>query len=331
MSRRAHKKSRTGCVECKRRHIKCDENRPTCTYLDNNPSPTFTLGVSHSMTFLEISGITGSFFEDFTFPQPEDQVSVNMHHLELLHHVLTGIDKDFGFGLIRALEDLWKMAVGLGMSVPYLMHEILAMSALHLSICRPRQQEFYRHQAIQPQTQGISLFNNRFIVYLHLHRGFRAVASRSWHILRETELKPILEPAEKMPGINESTGHECDGLLALFDSTNPSPLSVDACRQAIEYLQCVFDAYKLPSEGQGSTDFIFAWPVVVPADYVDLLSQRHSEALIVLAYYAVLLHYSRDLWVIGDGGRYLIQSITSCLGQQWEKWLAWPNSILDDV
>lgn len=30
-SRRSHRKSRNGCVECKRRHIRCDEGRPACT------------------------------------------------------------------------------------------------------------------------------------------------------------------------------------------------------------------------------------------------------------------------------------------------------------
>ncbi|KAI0466590.1 hypothetical protein F4859DRAFT_497285 [Xylaria cf. heliscus] len=32
MNRRTHKKSRLGCRECKRRHIKCDENRPACSH-----------------------------------------------------------------------------------------------------------------------------------------------------------------------------------------------------------------------------------------------------------------------------------------------------------
>ncbi|GKZ36216.1 hypothetical protein AbraIFM66950_007213 [Aspergillus brasiliensis] len=33
--RRYHRKSRTGCVECKKRHLKCDEGLPTCKYCDN--------------------------------------------------------------------------------------------------------------------------------------------------------------------------------------------------------------------------------------------------------------------------------------------------------
>ncbi|KAJ5358842.1 uncharacterized protein N7496_011255 [Penicillium cataractarum] len=30
-SRRSHTKSRKGCLECKRRHVKCDEGTPKCT------------------------------------------------------------------------------------------------------------------------------------------------------------------------------------------------------------------------------------------------------------------------------------------------------------
>lgn len=30
MARRPHKKSRAGCLTCKRRHVKCDETRPIC-------------------------------------------------------------------------------------------------------------------------------------------------------------------------------------------------------------------------------------------------------------------------------------------------------------
>ncbi|KAI0407310.1 hypothetical protein F4802DRAFT_50066 [Xylaria palmicola] len=32
MNRRTHRKSRNGCRECKRRHIKCDERRPACAH-----------------------------------------------------------------------------------------------------------------------------------------------------------------------------------------------------------------------------------------------------------------------------------------------------------
>lgn len=30
--RRSHRKSRVGCAECKRRHIRCDKLRPVCDH-----------------------------------------------------------------------------------------------------------------------------------------------------------------------------------------------------------------------------------------------------------------------------------------------------------
>ncbi|PYH81811.1 hypothetical protein BO82DRAFT_74916 [Aspergillus uvarum CBS 121591] len=43
--RKAHTKSRTGCVECRRRHIKCDESRPQCKRCRNSAREcAFTTG-----------------------------------------------------------------------------------------------------------------------------------------------------------------------------------------------------------------------------------------------------------------------------------------------
>ncbi|KAL1966365.1 hypothetical protein VTN77DRAFT_4507 [Rasamsonia byssochlamydoides] len=380
MSRRPHKKSRNGCMECKRRHIKCDENRPTCvncltserccSYVDSSLSSNVSTPRSYtspSMPSFEVSDLAGPIFDNFTAQPLENRLSVNMNHLELFHHALTEMDKSFGFDETRA-QVPFRVTIKCCLSVPYLMHEVLALAALHLSILRPAQQEFYRHQAVQLQTQAISLFNSkrdeltadncvpmflfssllgihvlcdtmtspdnnfnifldRFSTYLHLHRGVRAVTSRSWHILRETELKPILESGEVIPPLKESTGHECDGLLTLIESTDLCQSSIDVCRQAIEQLQCAFDAYRRPAL-ENRTAAIFAWPISVPAEFVDLLMHRRPEALVILAHYAVLLHDCREIWIFGSGGKYLIESITSYLGKYWAEWMAWPNSVL---
>jgi hypothetical protein len=45
------------------------------------------------------------------------------------------------------------------MSTPYLMHQVLAMSALHLSIIRPERRTFYHQHATGLQARAISIFN----------------------------------------------------------------------------------------------------------------------------------------------------------------------------
>jgi hypothetical protein len=45
------------------------------------------------------------------------------------------------------------------MTTPYLMHQVLAMSALHLSIIRPERSKFYHDHATGLQARAIALFN----------------------------------------------------------------------------------------------------------------------------------------------------------------------------
>jgi hypothetical protein len=170
---------------------------------------------------------------------------------------------------------------------------------------------------------------DRFTHYLDLHRGVRAVTRKSWHLLRETELRPIIQAAEALPGMGEGIGSECEGLKMLIESGDLGPNSITAYQLAIHHLQWAFDAERsMPGQ---NTNVVFAWPVLAPAEYTDLLAQRRPEALIILAHYAVLLHRHRHLWIVGDGGQFLIETIIKYLGSHWSKWLAWPSAVIDAV
>jgi len=351
--------------------VNCATVERRCSYPEKNPgtsaSPPQSRATSCSTPSPKSSAVLGPTFEYCTTQKEEDKPCVNLHHLELFHHFSTATYTFAGVDH-KLAEVSRQIAVKSGLSAPYLMHEILAIAARHLSILRPAQQEFYIHQATQLQTHAISLFNStkpdvtadncvpmflfssllgvhvlcdtlafrdddfcaflkRFTSYLQLHRGVRAVTSRSWHLLRKTELEPILQMGEALAEV-QGMGEECDRLRTLITSADLGPSSIKACQQAIEYLQWVFDSQCKPSELDDIVHMVFSWPLLVSSEYTDLLLQQRPEALIILAYYAVLLHYCREIWVIGDSGQFLIQHITRHVGTNWEEWLAWPNEVL---
>ena len=70
---------------------------------------------------------------------------------------------------------------------------------------------------------------------------------------------------------------------------------------------------------------VIAWPILISPEYIDLLMHERPEALVVLAWYGALLHRFSELWVFGDGGRFLVESVGGYLGAEWEGWLAWPR------
>ena len=252
------------------------------------------------------------------------------------------------------------------LSAPYLMQELLALSALHLSLLHPAQREFYHHQASGLQTRALTIFNgshldvdsenciaivlfssllamhslcdvvsgpnddfsnflSSFIHCLDLHRGIRAITSHSWKFLQQSELVGALDFGEKVHCTSDLIGKECDELRALLNSADIGQGSMKACEAAIDHLQRTFDIERT----SGGNDSHFAsWPVLVPAEYMDLVIKRSPEALVILAHYAVVLHNHRGDWFIGEGGRLLINSISRHLGSYWDNWMAWPNSVL---
>ena len=380
MSRRTHKKSKNGCANCKRRHIRCDETLPVCV----NCRTT-----ERACSFLELGRTISEPIQVYPSPavtttlpgtespgdhvgtvlQTDQQYCVNVDHTDLFCHFFTQTSQTFqtesesgllGISIVRQYLHL----------APYLLHEILAIAALHLSLLEAARQDHYRNYASGLQTQALSLFNNaatttneshqvpslifssligvhvlcdtlryreddlnvfldRFTAFFRLHQGVRILASGSWAALRRhNDLKTWLHTLERVAEV-ANAGTECEQLREMVGSADIGPQSQEAYRLAIKHLQWAFDVDRCAQTRPESKQMLFAWTILVPSGYIDLLMQRRPEALVVLAFYGVILHRYSDLWVVGDGGAFLIRSITTSLGSYWERWLAWPNAMIE--
>jgi hypothetical protein len=326
--------------------------RPIGTQATKNPSPRSSASFPSSPS---------------TATLPAGPQLFSLAHLELLHHLETDfprpIDDDTNQG-----DGLMRLIIQSALGTPYLMDQALAVASLHLSTVRPERRAFYRHQATELQTRALSLFNAvpadspeanplaRFlfssllgqeIMYeafsvrddfhifiegiancLSLHRGIRAVAGSSWPTI-EAQIRPFLGDTYRMNPSPEGAGHECDVLLALIGSADLDAPSVNAIRPAVKSLQWAFDVQRMhDSHSWQHINLTMAWPVVVPAEFAGLVKQLRPEALVTLAYYAVILNRVRDFWVFGDVGQFMMHSIVAHLGSQWEGWLAWPKELL---
>ncbi|KAL2064172.1 hypothetical protein VTL71DRAFT_4666 [Oculimacula yallundae] len=139
--RRSHRKSHNGCLQCKRRHVKCDEQRPTCS-----PCQKREL-VCH---FQPLSGYD-------THAQGGSPSQIPSHHqdrshshghghnalpartleLRLLHHFITTAYTTF-FPRDANHVHVWtihvpNMALSTAPDQPFLLDSLLAISALHLA------------------------------------------------------------------------------------------------------------------------------------------------------------------------------------------------------
>ncbi|KAH9227505.1 hypothetical protein K456DRAFT_1775164 [Colletotrichum gloeosporioides 23] len=343
--RTPHRKSRFGCKECKQRHVKCDESRPSCvncstalrrcSYLDTEttlPSPSaFMYQCPSPAASTESSAAAAGSIpieQPLYRPQYPPTEPYDLLHMELLFHFEHELGAEMEFG-DSTREKFQRMSIKQALGTPYLMDELLALSAAHMSTLPGKDQAFYRAEATRLQTRALSQFNlakaevsndnflaiflystwlgqhvlfdtfihqgnfatvlDKLVHCMNLHRGIRTIVAGSWSILR---------------------GH----LVAHLGPDSPFVDSIIIEPDAME---------------RGTECAGLEWSIRVPTEYVNLLDQRRPEALVVLAYWAVLLHLSREYWAYANAGKALVQSISAHLGTYWSEWLAWPQKMVD--
>jgi hypothetical protein len=172
-------------------------------------------------------------------------------------------------------------------------------------------------------------FVAHYVQSVEVQRGIYTIASTAWPLLMESELQQILSLSAAFTS-RTPTGSHCQGASKLIEST--SDLSMDqkdACRLAINYIQVGFDAIFAESEEQPNRhQMIFSWTFLAPPEFTHLLATKRPESLIVLSYYALLLHYGRAMWQVGDSGKCILGMIGDYLGPRWDEWLEYPRAMI---
>lgn len=292
-----------------------------------------------------------------------------MLHVELVHNLCSGAAVIFGDSHSLA-EVPFNDMLRYGLNAPYLMNELLSLSALHLSIVKPEKRSFYQHQSTQLQNHALNSFNamsshitdentppiflfagalgmhkqcetlvyrdndfegfiDRFVQYVILHRGVRVVVGQGrWEFLHQTSLKPLLEHGSKIPSLDSPLGPVCQGLLDWVQIRSLDNSHTEVYQQAIQAVQAVMTVVEGRVPGASSLHVLIAWPVLLSSEFIDLLSEKRGEALVIFAYYGALVNAHRDIWVFCDGGEYIVNSVSQYLGSQWEEWLRWPLQAL---
>lgn len=111
-----------------------------------------------------------------------------------------------------------------------------------------------------------------------------------------------------------------DHFLALIPSDSSwSSESISIYRNAAIALAQSF-AYLNSKDTESSINtwnVLGSWPVRVEAEYVDLLHERHPGALVLLAYYCIILKKLEKWWYFEGRAVKLISSIMEVLDERW--------------
>ncbi|OTA61479.1 hypothetical protein K449DRAFT_330914 [Hypoxylon sp. EC38] len=293
--RRAHRKSKYGCKNCKQRHLKCDEARPSCNNCLITDRTCSFLELSTTLP-VNLSGVplarspsstshspTPNRLTPPKYDGPQDGSlgeRYSLVHLELLHHFQSGLVETLGSNLPDVIPMIHH-CIQEAFRTPYLMDELLALSAAHKSTLAEDRSSLFQTEATRLQTRALAQFNaantdisdenylamflfsvflghhvlfdtfscldnlstvlDKFVQCLSLHRGICAIASQSWSNI-ESQIYPNI-PIDSTPTEPSQfrQSDECAGLVELIQSGELSSSASQACRGAIDALQHIFD------------------------------------------------------------------------------------------
>ncbi|KAI0096864.1 hypothetical protein GGR51DRAFT_542400 [Nemania sp. FL0031] len=183
-------------------------------------------------------------------------------------------------------------------------------------------------------------FLDKLATSLHICGGVRTMTAKAWPFIRTQYQRQtgINLPGEftTLSGSKTTLTKKLAHLETLLTDESLSLSIVNPCMTALRFLQDLSYTEDRPKDSAFRTTRILQarviqWAVQVPTEFVRLLEQRRPEALIITAHYALMIHDTRDFWLYGDAGAFIIRSITAFLGKFWAGWLAWPNEVVDSV
>jgi hypothetical protein len=181
----------------------------------------------------------------------------------------------------------------------------------------------------------LNTFLDRLVQSIRLLRGVRAMIGDSWEVIKSSDISILLQ-AHEGPVVNrdDKVTHAFGDLRTKFSQSHTlSAFESKVYCEAITGLIWVYNSQPPESDSIYMDDapnwrIVTTWPITISAEYMELLDDRKPEALVVLAYFSILLHGRRTFWAVGDAGRFLLAAIEEYLGEGWAEWLVVPREMI---
>ncbi|KAL3607991.1 hypothetical protein FPOAC2_02982 [Fusarium poae] len=173
--RRAHKKSRLGCKNCKLRSVKCDESKPSCkrcktsgficSFTQTCPSSFQLAHFNAGPVFSAIDRSLGPINPGFKVPVVQP-VKGGMGEIVLNDFALKTLERFrkrtvFTVGTKRTRKVYSEGAFMLGLEYPFLMHVFIALAYLHDEHLNPNSTRSHRTPLAFHWYQATALFHRR--------------------------------------------------------------------------------------------------------------------------------------------------------------------------
>jgi hypothetical protein len=292
--------------------------------------------------------------------------SFNLKDLELLHHYSTVVA--FTMTKDPRIQRMWQTSAPKeAFSHPYLMHAILAISALHLAHTSLSKNEEYRAIAIRHQDTAIAAFRplltqvsaencaalcasatltvvfgaasfsdripkssplDGIIEVCELARGVRAVVESGLQWLMKSAMEPLMQYPDLE--VAPPLNHDVTQALAQLKSfIMRGGADGDVNTSYVDALAMLSHNFRAMVAKPDHPALVISWLVLVERNFVHLLRQETPLSLLIVAHFGAVLHVGVETWYIRHWGRQLVEYVHHKLPLDWRHRVAWAARKVD--
>lgn len=249
------------------------------------------------------------------------------------------------------------MILGQAMEHPFLLHGLLALSALHIADTQwnPSERDRYTCLANSYHNHGLALYQGvlddvnaenyaasvafssltamfAFGLYRPGEKTEEVVddccriflLAKGWGLVVSIgDDDPSISPSEKTD--LSSLDEETERVFARLHELNRScsnEVDVQTYAVAIESLKSVFNEMSRVEEGS-DPHLSMAWMAVLPEKCIRLFQEKQDLALLLLAYYCVVLSKAPQVWWLRGWSRGLLAAIRESIGLGYREEMKW--------
>ncbi|OJJ29680.1 hypothetical protein ASPWEDRAFT_177419 [Aspergillus wentii DTO 134E9] len=362
-----HRKSTRGCLRCKTRKVKCDENKPQCSGCHRHNVPC------------EYPSFEARRFDPRAKKARRDAPSsdfgsIQTTDLRLMHHYATETAATLSSAHFPAVRAMWAIDVP-EMAFEYepLLHTLLALAAVHRATLRPDETDQLRpvqqahidkalqhHRSITANlaetisesvcvnTILISLYTLTLraeapmepyeppLLWMNMSHGIRTMLRMVYDQLIESKSRifPLLVAQPIVHGTGKDSSSPDNPFQFLLhchrDEEDMDESLLDVYKDAIAYLETNLNAIKRKESDFDIRKRFSAFPAVFTHCFIQLVSEKRPRALVILAYLFALVKGAEDSWWLRGIPEREVRGINSIMPLHWKWAMAWPLHLTID-
>ncbi|KAJ6022943.1 uncharacterized protein N7446_013297 [Penicillium canescens] len=253
---------------------------------------------------------------------------LNLDHLELELQWIMHTHKLFARN--EETRKVWEIPVlQEALHTPFLMHGILAISALHLAHIRQAMMSFASIAVVFSFASALICSNsdegpslNALADILILARGVHTVVGQAMEFLRHSNFAPLFDVTNPEVAVPDDVLRALDHLERLNAQYGQQP-GIHGGKSYEPAIRSMKELAPFTYSGPTSLTLVGGWAIRSSPEFLEGLKNREPFPLVILAHFCVFLHITRENWCIGSWGRVVLGEILQILDADWQCHIKW--------